>query len=76
MNVTQSCVKKEDAVRCLSCGKVLFKGRIGEGGDIEIVCRRCKANNHFLRATSPNPEPHDGRSRPQGGNYAPSHPAR
>ncbi|MCI7568955.1 MAG: Com family DNA-binding transcriptional regulator [Desulfovibrio sp.] len=44
-------------------------------GELKIVCPRCKRINH-LRAVSPNPEPHDGLSRPQGGNYAPSHPAR
>ena len=50
----QSCVKED--VYCLSCGRVLFKGSIGEDGDIEIVCHRCKASNHFLRAdASPNP---------------------
>lgn len=68
MNMTQG-----KDVRCLSCGKLLFKGHMGEGGDIEIVCCRCKTNNH-LKAASLNIEPHDGHSRRQGEKYAPSYP--
>ncbi|MDM8217111.1 Com family DNA-binding transcriptional regulator [Desulfovibrio piger] len=74
MSVAVTVVVETDVVRCFSCGKALAMGATW-AGELKIVCPRCKRINH-LRAVSPNPEPHDGLSRPQGGNYAPSHPAR
>lgn len=71
MSVAQTVVVEAGVIRCLSCGRILAKG-VTWAGELEIVCNRCKKIN-YLRAASPNPEPHDGLSRPQGENYAPSH---
>ena len=73
MTMTQLLVRETEmgVIRCLSCGRLLAKGAL-LAGELEIVCNRCKATNR-LRAMSPNPEPLDGRSRPQGEIHAPSH---
>lgn len=72
MTVIQSIAVEADELRCIACGRILAKGSVWTG-TLEIVCSRCKTRN-YLRATSPNHEPHDGLSRPQGENYAPSYP--